>query len=382
MSAIQDAIEGIPGFSVAQFVGEEYAEEHLQTKDPYEDKDGNRRKLPELAPKHMQKVWKKVQHKAWVHDKCFLGSCGVGMDCGVGSVPIIVGLFPVIGPLVMYAMHTHVVDLVQNEMGLPAGLQAKLHGNIVFDLLITFPPVIGLFFGWLNKCSTRNASLLYDHMCKVEMERLKSAGYQGRGAIVHEESFGYPAQPAPVAQSQRYGANQAGQPRANTRSQPRSQPAQPQMSQTRSVPDQTRSMPDQTRSVPQNQRGNGNHGYSPGPNQGYSSQNQGSNQGNQGYANQGSSLGYSQGYSSHQDSHQGYSSNRGFNQGANQGYNQGPNQGFNQDYNQGYTQAQTFSQPSQTQYVQPRAAPTGRKKKNKNKNQNAIDVGEQQMGWV
>lgn len=197
MSGIQEAIELIPGFSIAQIAGEEYALKHFQTTDPYEDKDGNRRRLPPTASKQRQKLWRQVQKRAWVHDKCFLGSCGMGLDCGVGLVPIVVGLFPVLGPLVMYAMHTRLTDLVAEQVLIPPKVEAKLHLNIVFDLLITFPPVIGLFFGWLNKCSTRNASILYDFLCSLEEEKANVPGYSGRGALVHEELFGYHAPPQP-----------------------------------------------------------------------------------------------------------------------------------------------------------------------------------------
>lgn len=201
---IQGAIESIPGFSVGQFIGEEYAEEHFQTKNPYEDKDGNRRKLPPTALKQRQKLWRRVQKKSWKHDKCFLGSCGVGLDCGVGLVPIVVGLFPVLGPLVMYVMHNKIINMVEKEVQVPMKLQTKLQLNVAFDLLITFPPVIGLFFGWINKCSTRNASLIYDYLCLLEHQKLKSAGYRGRGAIVDEELFGYqpPAQPRYIQDDQ------------------------------------------------------------------------------------------------------------------------------------------------------------------------------------
>lgn len=197
MSGIQAAIESVPGFSIAQMAGEEYASKHFQTTDPYEDKDGNRRRLPPSASKQRQKLWRQVQKKAWVHDKCFLGSCGMGLDCGVGLVPIVVGLFPVLGPLVMYAMHTKLVDIVEDQVRLPPKMQAKLHLNIAFDLLITFPPVIGLFFGWINKCSTRNAAIIYDYLCSLEEEKPHTAGYSGRGTLVHEELFGYHAPPQP-----------------------------------------------------------------------------------------------------------------------------------------------------------------------------------------
>ncbi|ABN64234.2 hypothetical protein PICST_34790 [Scheffersomyces stipitis CBS 6054] len=166
----------------------EYAEEHWNSLDPYEDKEGNRRRLPnDISTKEEQKIWRNIQRKAWVHDKCFLGSCGVGMDCGLGLAPLVVLLFPVLGPLVMYAVHSNLIAEAERKVHLPSKLQAKLHGNIVLSLIITFPPVIGSFFGWLHGCSTRNAGLLYQYLEFLAQERAqnKTATYVGPPPSTH-----------------------------------------------------------------------------------------------------------------------------------------------------------------------------------------------------
>lgn len=188
MADIQAQLEGLPGFSILQELWDGYAEEHFNSIDPYEDKNGNKRKLPkEFSTVQEQKMWKKVQKKAWTHDKCFMGSCGVGMDCGLGLAPIVVLLFPVIGPLVMYAVHARLIHVVTNEMKLPTKLVTKMEGQIFFDLLITFPPVIGCFFGYLNACSTRNAGMIYKYFEFLATQRAKNnhPTYLGTGAIGH-----------------------------------------------------------------------------------------------------------------------------------------------------------------------------------------------------
>jgi len=163
----------------------DYAGDHFNTIDPFQDEDGNKRRLTkDITTKEEQKLWKNIQLKAWVHDKCFMGSCGVGMDCGLGAAPLVVLLLPGLGPLLMYAVHLRLVQIAEEQIQLPSKLQAKLHSNIIFSLIITFPPVIGSFFGWLHGCSTRNASLIYQYIEFQAKERAqnKSATYVGAGS--------------------------------------------------------------------------------------------------------------------------------------------------------------------------------------------------------
>jgi len=201
---VQEQLEALPGFDILQSLWDEYAGSHLQTKDPYEDENGNRLKLPsDICTKSEQKLFRSIQKKAWVHDKCFLGSCGIGMDCGLGLVPLVVLFFPVVGPLLMYVVHQRLIQIAADEMKLPPKLYAKLNANIGFDLLITFPPVFGCFFGWMNQCSTRNAALIYDYMVFAAQTRKLHPSYGGRGAIAHDAHFGTVVnQPQPQQQPQ------------------------------------------------------------------------------------------------------------------------------------------------------------------------------------
>ncbi|EGV60650.1 hypothetical protein CANTEDRAFT_116710 [Yamadazyma tenuis ATCC 10573] len=195
MSQLQSQMEGLPGYDILMGFWEDYAGEHLNTIDPYEDENGNKRRLPSSSSQQEQRMWKIVQKKAWAHDKCFLGSCGVGMDCGVGLAPLVVLFFPVLGPLIMYGVHARLIHVVTNEMKLPGSLVAKMEANIVVDLLITFPPVIGCFFGYLHSCSTRNAGLIYKYFLFLAEQREKNNVplYVGRGAIGHGPETVQPA---------------------------------------------------------------------------------------------------------------------------------------------------------------------------------------------
>lgn len=187
---IQEQLEGLPGYDIIQGLWDEYAGEKLQTKDPFEDENGNRRRLPAICTRQEQKLFRSIQTKAWQHDRCFLGSCGVGLDCGLGLVPLVVLILPVIGPLMMYIVHQRLVRIASEKFSIPTKLDAQLNANIAFDMLITFPPLIGCFLGWMNACSTRNASLLYDYMIFVAEQRLKNPSYIGKGPIRLEPSFG------------------------------------------------------------------------------------------------------------------------------------------------------------------------------------------------
>lgn len=175
MAQIQQLLEGIPGYGLVMDQFNDYAGDHFNTKNPFEDENGNRRRLPkDLCTKKEHQLWKKLQREAWVHDKCFLGLCGVGMDCGLGLVPLAVFLLPGIGPLLMYGIHARLIHIVTNEMAVPNKLVAKMQSQILFDLLISLPPLIGSFFSWLNGCSTRNASMYYDFFMLLAEARQKN----------------------------------------------------------------------------------------------------------------------------------------------------------------------------------------------------------------
>lgn len=174
MSQLQEQLEGLPGYDIFMGLFDEYAEEHFNNVDPFEDEQGNRRRLPAGATKQEQKLWREVQLKAWRHDKCFLGSCGVGMDCGVGMAVLMTFFLPAIGPIAMYVVHARLIRVVQLKIHVPARVVGKLESQILLDLLITFPPLIGCFFGWLHACSTRNASLIYKYMLFVIEQRHKN----------------------------------------------------------------------------------------------------------------------------------------------------------------------------------------------------------------
>ena len=208
MSFLQQQLQSF-SYNAAMDYYNEYAEEHWNSLDPYEDKEGNRRRLPnDISTKEEQKIWRNIQRKAWVHDKCFLGSCGVGMDCGLGLAPLVVLLFPVLGPLVMYAVHLNLIAEAERKVHLPSKLQAKLHGNIVLSLIITFPPVIGSFFGWLHGCSTRNAGLLYQYLEFLAQERAqnKTATYVGAARdLPNTPEFGRSAPPREMSSQQQRG---------------------------------------------------------------------------------------------------------------------------------------------------------------------------------
>ncbi|KAI5960605.1 uncharacterized protein KGF55_004498 [Candida pseudojiufengensis] len=233
MSQFQEQLENIPGYGIAMDKFNEYAEDHWNVGvDPYYDKKtGKKLKLPkDITTKDEQKCWNKIQSLAWQHDKCMLGSCGIGMDCGLGLVPFVVFFFPVLGPLVMYAMHSRLIAIAEKQFNLPNKLQAQLQSNIGFDLLITFPPVIGSFFGWLHSCSTRNAGLIYAYIDKMAKQRAESGmTYGGRGvtagnAGLNQQHFGHANQfQQPTQQPQ-----QTQQSQQHARNVQYSQPQQPQ----------------------------------------------------------------------------------------------------------------------------------------------------------
>ncbi|KAL6931686.1 hypothetical protein ACO0R3_003151 [Hanseniaspora guilliermondii] len=158
-----------------------FANKKYQCKDPFRDPETNKRlTLPdELQPsKTDRKFWKQCQNKAWRDDQCFLSICGFYMSAGclsIGSCPLVV-LIPILGPLYMYHIHSKLIKKCQKEQpGLLSEEKiAKMYANIAFDLMIALPPILGTFFTWMNGCSTRNCSMIYNAMCKRLQENMKN----------------------------------------------------------------------------------------------------------------------------------------------------------------------------------------------------------------
>ncbi|SCU87524.1 LAFA_0E07250g1_1 [Lachancea sp. 'fantastica'] len=146
----------------------DYAGERFQpTKDPFYEvlPEGKRkrRKLPEYCSPREKKLWKKLQNRAWKDDRCLCGCLWV--NWGLGLAPML-SIIPTIGPIIMYSVHSKLISMADRELALPAELVAKMHGNILLDLLISLPPVLGVIFAWMNACSTRNCAMIYNHLAK------------------------------------------------------------------------------------------------------------------------------------------------------------------------------------------------------------------------
>lgn len=169
---IQSTVMGLAQ-GMAEDKANEYAAENFQfTKDPYYVKlpngDLKRRKLPEYCTKQESKNWKKLQTKAWTHDKSMCGCC-CWTEC-IGWVPLL-AIIPVIGPGIMYTIHNSLIKFADRKFNLPIELKVKMHSNIAIDLVISLVPLLGVFFSWLNACSTRNAALVYNFVSQRALER-------------------------------------------------------------------------------------------------------------------------------------------------------------------------------------------------------------------
>ncbi|GME76064.1 unnamed protein product [Ambrosiozyma monospora] len=174
LQTIQDQLESIPFFQEVMDEWSDYAGEHFNTKNPYEQTlpDGSTKKLklPANATKKEKKAWKKIQRKAWHHDRCFMGCYPI--DCGLGLAPILV-ILPGIGPILMYAIHARLIQYAVQNFNIDNKSYAKMQANIFFDLLITLPPLLGTFLGWINACSTRNAAIIHTVVTKQLVKRAK-----------------------------------------------------------------------------------------------------------------------------------------------------------------------------------------------------------------
>ena len=162
-----------------------YLHEHFQpTKNPYFEvkktngkssgsKEYVRRELPRsFMSKAERRAWRRVQNRAWSHDRNLFASCCCscfGADfCWfelVGWGPLVV-LVPLLGPGLMYWVHSRLIKFATREFDLPVDLQMEMYGNIMFNLLVSLVPVMGSIFSWLYGCSTRNAAMVYNYVCE------------------------------------------------------------------------------------------------------------------------------------------------------------------------------------------------------------------------
>lgn len=153
--------------------GQEFAGEHFQpTKDPFYETEPNgkkhRRKMPDYVTKEESKHWKSIQNKAWLHDKGLCGCCCWAEN--IGWAPFL-AIFPIIGPALMYSVHSKLIKLADKKYNLPPEMKVKMYSNIAIDLCISLVPILGSVFAWLNACSTRNAAMIYNFVCERALDK-------------------------------------------------------------------------------------------------------------------------------------------------------------------------------------------------------------------
>ncbi|SCV00364.1 LANO_0F06480g1_1 [Lachancea nothofagi CBS 11611] len=196
-SLIQGFVESL-GQDYATDKWNGYAEARFQpTKDPFYEKMPNgkkkRRKLPDFCSQKEKKAWKKLQNRAWKDDRCLCGCLWV--NWGLGLAPLL-SIIPTIGPIIMYWVHSKLISMADKELALPPEMLAKMHGNIVLDLLISLPPLLGTLLAWMNACSTRNCAMIYNHIAKQATKSYNRQAQQS--AYKHVQA---PQRSAPLAAS-------------------------------------------------------------------------------------------------------------------------------------------------------------------------------------
>lgn len=85
-----------------------------------------------------------------------------GTPFRVGLQPII-GLFPVVGDLIGFALTTYVIQQAW-VLKAPRALVWRMAGNALFDLLIGLVPVLGDLADAVFKANARNVKLLEIHL--------------------------------------------------------------------------------------------------------------------------------------------------------------------------------------------------------------------------
>ncbi|ODV86150.1 hypothetical protein CANARDRAFT_196941 [[Candida] arabinofermentans NRRL YB-2248] len=173
LQTIDDNLQQLPFYDTILEKWNEYAGDRFKTKDPYTyiDPATNKKhklKLPDNATKVEKKIWKQLQRKAWINDKCFMGCYPI--DCGIGLSPILL-LLPVIGPIMMWGIQTRLITIASQNYNIDSKTYMKLQSNIMIELIISIPPLIGSFLSWLNGCSTRNIAIIHTKVVKLMLER-------------------------------------------------------------------------------------------------------------------------------------------------------------------------------------------------------------------
>lgn len=94
---------------------------------------------------------------AWLLDGQF-GIPGTRFRFGLNSL---IGLAPVAGDVVMGLVSLYLVWEAR-QMGAPAGLQAKMVGNVAIEVVGGAVPILGDLFDMVFKANLRNLALLED----------------------------------------------------------------------------------------------------------------------------------------------------------------------------------------------------------------------------
>lgn len=144
----------------------EYLETHVSQEDPfiqeYIDERGRKRtrknnSVPDGLTAQDEIIFKRFRTSAYHMDRrcqylCFF----LPFRCGSHTL---LSIIPIIGPILCY-LHSIQWIRTLTPLHMPATLLAKMHANVMIDLLFTIVPIAGIFFKWFNKCNTRNTVLL------------------------------------------------------------------------------------------------------------------------------------------------------------------------------------------------------------------------------
>ncbi|CCK69694.1 uncharacterized protein KNAG_0C05960 [Huiozyma naganishii CBS 8797] len=187
---VRSTLENI-GEGILQDKATEFAGTHFQpTRDPFYEKlpSGKRvrRRLPDnLFTKADRRAWKSLQNRAWLHDRSLCGCCCWTET--IGWAPLL-ALLPLVGPVLMYAVHKRLINEADRKFRLDEELKLKMHANIGVDLTISLVPVLGALFAWLHAASTRNAALVYNFVSKRALQQQQQQQQQWRPPSRDDES--------------------------------------------------------------------------------------------------------------------------------------------------------------------------------------------------
>jgi hypothetical protein len=131
---------------------------------------------PHTPPVDYEKVLRRFERFAWLMDQAFQIP-GTKIRLGLDGL---IGLLPIGGDLATGIAQAAFVKLAEQQFDLPKRLVKRMAWNVAIDLLVGAVPILGDVFDIRFKASSRNLTLLKQHLAGMTSPKVLPRAIPGR----------------------------------------------------------------------------------------------------------------------------------------------------------------------------------------------------------